>query len=53
MKFSDIFWTITLVKSASRPDSSDDVGDGNSGFGCALAIFTALLVIIVSFTIFC
>ena len=47
MKFSDIFWTITLVKSARCPDSSDDDGFGgkeeNFGCGC-LAVIIMLIV---------
>lgn len=47
MKFSDIFWTMTLIRHASRPDSSDDDGFGgkeeNLGCGC-LTVIIMLIV---------
>jgi hypothetical protein len=46
MKFSDIFWTMALVRLASRPSPPDNGKDDNSaGCSCLIAIVIALALI--------
>ena len=47
MKFSDILWTMTLVRLVSRPSPPDNGKDDNSA-GCVwlIAIVTALVLIL-------
>jgi hypothetical protein len=52
MKFSEILWTMTLIKLATRPEPSGNGDNDNFGAGCGLAIFIAFLLIFGIFAIF-
>lgn len=47
MKFTDILWTMALVRLASRPSPPDNGKDDNSaGCGCLIAIVIAAVLIL-------